>query len=144
MRYSTGRAGRIGVARFEDGEDVLSGLAKISRDEDIRSAVVYLVGGMKQGRFVVGPEKDEMPPRPLWRELEESHEILGLGTIFYEGEEPRVHLHAAFGKRDRVRVGCLRADSAAFLVLEAVIIEIEGVDARRELDPASGLTLLKL
>jgi hypothetical protein len=29
-------------------------------------------------------------------------------------------------------------------VLEAVIVEIEGVNAVRELDPVSGLTLLKL
>ncbi|MBT9536878.1 MAG: DNA-binding protein, partial [Nitrospirae bacterium] len=31
-----------------------------------------------------------------------------------------------------------------FLVLEAVIVEIEGVNAVRELDPVSGLALLKL
>ncbi len=40
-----------------------------------------------------------------------------------------------------VKVGCLRADSETFLVLEAVITEIEGVTARRELDPISGMVL---
>lgn len=144
MKYQSGRAGRIVVARFEDGEDVLGNLVKIATDEGIRAAVLYLVGGMKQGRFVVGPEKDELPPRPLWRELSESHEIIGIGTIFPEGDAPKVHLHGAFGKRDEVKLGCLRADSATFLVLEAVIVEIEGVRARRELDPATGLALLKL
>lgn len=144
MRYQTGRAGRVVVARFEDGEDVLGGLVKIARDENIRSAVFTLVGGMKKGRFVVGPETEELPPKPMWRELRESHEIVGVGTIFREGDEPKVHLHGAFGKRDDVRVGCVRADSETFLVLEAVIIEIEGIDARRELDPATGMALLRV
>jgi predicted DNA-binding protein with PD1-like motif len=144
MKYRTGRAGRIVVARFEDGDDVLGNIARISKDENIRSAAVYLVGGMKRGRFVVGPETEEMPPKPVWRELEESHEIIGMGTIFYEGDEPRVHLHGAFGKKDTVRVGCVREQSETFLILEAVIVEIEGVDAVREKDPVTGLPLLKL
>ncbi len=65
-------------------------------------------------------------------------------VIFYQGDEPKVHLHGAFGKKDMTRVGCLRDKSKTFLVLEAVIMEITGVDAKRELDPASGLVLLKL
>jgi len=43
-----------------------------------------------------------------------------------------------------VKVGCLREVSETFLVLEAVIIELEGINARRKFDPASGLTLLEL
>jgi len=41
-------------------------------------------------------------------------------------------------------VGCLRELSEAFLVLEAVVLEVNGIDAKREFDPASGLTLLRL
>jgi predicted DNA-binding protein with PD1-like motif len=144
MKYQTGRAGRIIVARFEDGEDVLANITAIARDEGLRAAVLYLVGGMKGGRFVVGPEKEEMPPRPVWRELEESHEVIGIGTIFWEGDTPKVHLHGAYGKRDQVRMGCMREDTSAFLVLEAVIMEIEGIEAERALDPVSGMALLKL
>jgi predicted DNA-binding protein with PD1-like motif len=144
MKYRTGRAGRIVLARFDDGDDVLGGLARIAKDEDIRAATVHLVGGMKRGRFVVGPESEEMPPRPLWRDLGESHEIVGVGTIFFEGETPRVHLHGAFGKRDEVKVGCLRADTQAFIVLEAVITEITDIEAVREKDPVTGMALLKL
>jgi predicted DNA-binding protein with PD1-like motif len=43
-----------------------------------------------------------------------------------------------------VKVGCLREVSKTFLVLEAVIIEIEGISARRKFDPSSGLSLLEL
>lgn len=144
MKYQVGSAGRVVIARFEDGEDVLGGLVRIARDEEIKAAVFWLVGGIKGGRVVLGPEKDEMPPRPVWWQIGESHEVVAAGTIFPEGETPKLHLHGAFGKKDTVKVGCLREASETFLVLEAVIMEINGVAARRELDPASGLTLLKL
>lgn len=144
MRYQVGKTGRVIVARFEDREDVLGNLASIAKNESIRAAAFYLVGGMREARIVVGPEKDEMPPVPVWRQLGESHEVTGFGTIFYQGDEPKVHFHGAFGKRDVVKVGCMREKSETFLVLEAVIIEMEGITAVREFDPMSGLTLLKL
>ncbi|MEK6692054.1 MAG: DUF296 domain-containing protein [Nitrospirota bacterium] len=144
MKYQVGSAGRVVVARFEDKEDVIGNLTGIVEKEGIRAAAFYLLGGMRKGKIVVGPEKDEVPPTPIWRELGESHEVVGFGTIFYEGAEPKVHLHGAFGKRDSVKVGCLREKSETFLVLEAVIIEITGINAIREFDPVSGLTLLKL
>ncbi|MCL4475145.1 MAG: DUF296 domain-containing protein [Nitrospirae bacterium] len=144
MQYQVGRTGKIVVARFEDREDVLGNLADIARRENIRAAAFYLVGGMREARIVVGPEKDVMPPVPVWRELGESHEVTGFGTIFYQGDEPKVHFHGAFGKGDMVKVGCMREKTETFLVLEAVIIEMEGITAVREFDPVSGLTLLKL
>lgn len=144
MKYGVGKVGRVVVVRFSDGEDLLAGLAEIARKENIRAASVQLVGGMKRGRFVVGPERDEMPPVPVWRGLDESHEVVGFGTIFWQGDEPKVHLHGAYGKRDSVKAGCLRADAEVFLVLESIITEILGVDAVREMDPESGMVLLKL
>ncbi len=144
MKYQIGKTGRVIVARFEDGEDALKNIADIAKKENIRSAVLYLIGGLRQGRVVVGPEKEELPPKPVWKEIKESHEVLGIGTIFWLKDDPKIHFHGAFGKKDMIKVGCLRETSETFLVLEAVIIEIEGIDARREFDQASGLTLLKL
>lgn len=144
MKYQCGTVGRVFVVRFEDGDNVLGGLVDLARKESIRAASFHLVGGLKKGRFVVGPERDEMPPVPIWRELDESHEIVGFGTIFPQGDEPKVHLHGVYGKRDNVRTGCLRESAEAFLVLEAVVTEITGITAARELDQASGMVLLKL
>ncbi len=144
MKYQTGKTGRVVVARFEDHEDVLANLVNIAKKENIRAGIFYIIGGMREGSIVVGPEKDVIPPVPVWKELKESHEVVGLGTIFYQGDDPKVHFHGAFGKKDIVKVGCLREKSETFLVLEAVIIELEGINAVRELDPVSGLTLLKL
>jgi uncharacterized protein len=144
VRYQTGRIGRVIVVRFDDGEDILEGLTAIVKKEDVRAAAFYLVGGMREVRIVVGPEKDELPPSPVWRELGGSHEAVGFGTVFYEGDQPRIHFHGAFGKRDSVKVGCVREKSETFLVIEAVILELSGIDAVREFDPASGLILLKI
>ncbi|MDQ7787102.1 MAG: DNA-binding protein [Thermodesulfovibrionales bacterium] len=144
MEYRVGKTARVVLARFEDKEDILENITGIARRENIRSAVLYLIGGIKRGRVVVGPEEEKLPPKPVWREISESSEVVGIGTIFWEGEEPKIHFHGAFGKRDVVRVGCLRGNSETFLVLEAVIIEIEGIEAKREFDPESGLVLLKL
>ena len=144
MEYQIGKPGRIIVVRFGDGEDLLGGIAEICRTEEIRAACFNIVGGVKGGRFVVGPERDEMPPKPVWRELQESHETVGFGTVFWDKDQPRVHFHGAYGKRDSVKAGCLREGSAAFLVLEVVITEILDVAVTRELDPASGMVLIKM
>jgi predicted DNA-binding protein with PD1-like motif len=144
MKYRVGRPGRIVVMRLEDHEDVIGNLVTVAKEENIRAAMVYLVGGMREGDIVVGPEKDEFPPAPVWKKLGESHEVVGFGTIFWQDETPKVHFHGAFGKKDMVKVGCLRENSETFLVLEAVIVEIEGITAKREPDPVSGMILLKL
>ncbi|GBE41199.1 MAG TPA: DUF296 domain-containing protein [Nitrospirae bacterium] len=144
MKYQIGNTGRIVVAKFDDHDDVLNNLNEIAKKENIRSAVFWLVGGMREGRIVVGPETDELPPKPVWKELGESHELLGIGTIFWFNDEPKIHLHGAFGKKDMLKVGCLRENAKTFLVLEAIIMEIDGVNAIREIDPEIGIPLLKL
>jgi predicted DNA-binding protein with PD1-like motif len=144
MRYQVGQIGRVVIMRLEDGDDVISCISTMAKKEGIKAAVIYLLGGLKSARIVVGPEKEGLPPVPVWREIKESHEIIGIGSIFYQGEEPKVHLHAAFGKGDVTKVGCVRERSETFLIIEAVIIELNGLDATRELDPETGLSLLRL
>ncbi|MFA4830303.1 MAG: DUF296 domain-containing protein, partial [Thermodesulfovibrionales bacterium] len=69
MKYQTGKTGRVVVARFEDHEDVLANLVNIAKKENIRAGIFYIIGGMREGSIVVGPEKDVMPPVPVWKEL---------------------------------------------------------------------------
>lgn len=144
MNYQIGKPGRIIVARFSDGDDLLGGIAGICRAEEIRAACFNIVGGIKGGRYVVGPETEEMPPVPVWRELQESHEAVGFGTVFWDKDQPKVHFHGAYGKHDSVKAGCLREGSEVFLVLEVVITEILDVSIIRELDPASAMVLMKM
>ncbi len=144
MKYEVGRLGRVIVMRFEDGDDILNGLAEMAVKEEIRAAVFYLVGGLTDARIVVGPEEDIMPPVPVWKELTESHEAMGVGTIFWGEGEPRIHFHGAYGKKDSVKSGCLRERGRAFIVMEAIVMEITGVEAARKVDRKSGMMLLKI
>jgi len=145
MKYQVGEVGRIILARFEDGEEVLGNLADIVRKENIRASIFYLLGGITDARIVVGPRADEArPPEPVWKEIMESHETLGIGTIFWYKDEPRIHFHGAYGKFDSVKAGCLREKGKAFIVMEAVIVEIKGVNAIRDLDSVTDMVLLKL
>src|SRR3989337_4604417 len=141
MKYQVGKTGRIIVARFEDKEDVLGNLVNIAKKEKIKAGIFYIVGGMREGMIVVGPEEDKIPPKPVWKQLGESHEVVGIGTIFWDKKAPKIHFHGVFGKKDMIKMGCLREKSETFLVLEAIIIEIVGINAVRELDPVSGLKL---
>lgn len=142
MNYQVGRVGRTYVARFDNGEPILQTLVDLARSENIRAAVVYLLGGITQGKIVVGPEKEELPPTPEWRGLDESHETLAIGTVFWDGSEPKIHLHGAFGKKDVVKVGCLREQGDAFIVMEAIILELDGITGTRAFDPLSKMVLL--
>jgi predicted DNA-binding protein with PD1-like motif len=69
MKYQIGKPGRIIVARFDDHDDVLGNLISIAKKENIRAGVCYLVGGMREGKIVVGPETDKLPPKPVWKNL---------------------------------------------------------------------------
>jgi len=144
MKYQSGNAGRIFITRFEDGEDPLKELREFARKEDIKSAIFWLIGGLKEGRFVSGPESDELPPVPIWRELHGNHEIIAIGTIFWYKDDPKIHLHGVYGREDSVKMGCMRDAPEVFLVLEAVVMEIINVKIIRDFDEKSEMILLKI
>ncbi len=145
MKYQVGEVGRVILAHFEDGDEIISNLTGIIRKEDLKACVFYLLGGIAEGRIVVGPAQDDVrPPEPTWREIVESHETLAIGTAFWYNDEPRVHIHGTYGKFDSVRTGCLRDEAKTFLIMEAVIIELKGINAVRDLDPVIKMALLKL
>jgi predicted DNA-binding protein with PD1-like motif len=144
VKYQVGEVGRVVVAQLDDDDAILECLAGIVKKEKIKAGIFYLVGGIKEAKIVVGPVQDVMPPTPTWRELVESHETLGIGTIFWYKDEPRLHFHGAYGKWDTVKAGCLREEAKTFLIMEAVIVEIKGIKAVRDLDPMSNMVLLRL
>jgi predicted DNA-binding protein with PD1-like motif len=144
VKYQVGEVGRVVIAQLDDDDDILENLVGIAKQEKIKAGIFYLIGGIKEAKIVVGPTQDVIPPTPSWRELVESHETLGIGTIFWYKDEPRLHFHGAYGKWDTVKAGCLREAAKTFLIMEAVIIEIKGIKAIRDLDPLSNMVLLRL
>ena len=143
MDYSIGRIGRILAARLRDGEPVYACIEELARREEVESAIVLVVGGARRGRVVVGPKDPGGPIEPMTEQFDDAREMVGFGTIIRAGDRPSLHLHGAIGRGGcQPIVGCPRQGLDAFLVLEVFVIEVEGLDAERMLDPASGLRLL--
>lgn len=144
MKYAQGTFGRVFILKFDDKDDLLSEIKRLASKENVKVATIMLLGGMRSAGIVSGPKKPEIPPEPMWVNFSDGREILGIGTLFWKGNEPVIHLHSAVGREKEVFVGCVRKDSSVFLVVEAVVTEILGIDAKKVDDKETGLVMLEL
>jgi predicted DNA-binding protein with PD1-like motif len=144
MQYSQGRLGRVFLVKFENKDDILRSLEGFVRKERLKSAVLVFLGAFRKGQLVTGPKKAVVPPEPNWKTFDDGWEVMGVGTVFSGKKGPQIHMHAAMGKKDRALTGCVRKKVEVFMVIEAVVFELKGVKARKEIDPRTGLNLLKI
>ncbi len=144
MQYKKGSFGRVFVLKFEDKDDLLEEMKKLAVKEKIKVGTILLLGGMRSAGIVSGPKKAVIPPEPMWVNFSDGREVLGVGTLFWKDKEPVIHLHGAVGREKETFVGCLRKDSSVFLVVEAVITEILGIEAHKALNEKTGLVMLEL
>ena len=138
MEYAKGRIGRVFTVRIDHGDDLILELIKLAELEKIESAVFMLLGALKEGKLVAGPKENIRPPEPVWTGFSDAREILGIGDIFQEDGEPKIHLHEGTARGDDIKLGCLRGESEVFMVVEVFIFELEGISARRIMDPEQG------
>ena len=143
MEYSKGQLKRVFVARLDNNDVLLDELTKLAKKERIKTGLVVLIGALRKGHLVTGPKKPKIPPKPRWEVFKGAWEVAGLGTIFSGKKGPEIHIHGALGKGRKTLTGCVRKDSKVFLLIEAVIFEIKGIKARKDLDPKTGLKLLR-
>jgi len=121
-------------------------LERLAAEKGVLSGLAIMVGGVEEGsKIVVGPQEgDVLPPVPMVTTLRGVHEVTAVGTIFPDAEgRPVLHMHAAFGRGEQTRSGCIRAGIVAWQVLEIILIEISDLDARRIPDPKTEFTLLQ-
>jgi uncharacterized protein len=144
MQYAKGRLKKIFLLKFSDGDILIDELAKFSRKEGIKSAVMVFLGALRSGKLVTGPKKPVIPPSPNWKKFKDGWEAMGIGTIFSNKSGPQIHIHTSMGKKNKTLTGCVRLDSKVFLVIEAIVFELSGVKAGKEIDPRTGLNLLKI
>ncbi len=142
MQYRTGQVGRVFIIKFEDGDDLLDGIIKVAKDESVKAGFCYLLGGMRGAGMVCGPVEPVLPPEPAWEGFTNGREIMGIGSIFIKDGEPAIHLHGAVGKLKETLTGCVRKDAKVFLVVEAMILEVTGIEAAKALDPKTGIAML--
>ncbi|MFP7755479.1 PPC domain-containing DNA-binding protein [Thermodesulfobacteriota bacterium B35] len=131
MEYQCATVGRVVYVRFDHGDDLMAELVRLARQEKIRCAWFHLFGGLAGAGVVTGPREPTVPPEPVWEQVEDTREVLGTGSIFLDGEEPKIHLHAAMGHHGKTLTGCVRRDTEVYLVMEAVLFEITGLDVSR-------------
>ena len=131
MEYRKGSIGRVFSVRFDEGDLFLEGLIDLVTRENIRSGWFHVLGGLREADVVTGPREPVMPPEPVWSEVRGAREVLGGGTVFWDGEDPKIHLHAAMGHHGETLTACVRKGTKVYLILEVVIFEIEGIDATR-------------
>jgi uncharacterized protein len=144
LRYTKGSLGKILLLKFEDDDILIKELDKLARKERLKAAAIIFLGALKKGYLVTGPKKPVIPPEPNWAKFKDGWEVMGIGTIFTNRSGPQIHIHAAMGKGAKTMTGCVRKDSKVFLVIEALVLELKGIKASKEIDPKTGLNLLKI
>lgn len=146
MKAGEGKIGRVFIIRLEDGDMLPNCLEKFAEKKDIKNGFVLLVGGIGGGQIVVGPRlSDEMPPDPMLLPIDGAHEVAAVGVLA-PNEDGRVvlHIHGALGRSGQTKTGCLRPGVSTWLVGEAILYEIIGLNARRVKDKKSGFSLLTI
>lgn len=144
MEYAKAKLGRIFLLKFSDKDILLKELEKFSRKERVKSAVTVFIGALRNGKLVTGPKKPVIPPEANWKNFKGGWESMGIGTIFSNKSGPQIHIHSSLGKKDKALTGCVRLNSSVFFVIEAVVFELIGVKAAKEIDPQAGINLLKI
>jgi hypothetical protein len=134
MQYTEGQIGRVFVVRIDDGEDMLISLRQFISDKSIQAGTILFLGALMNGRMVTGPEDPVIPPVPHFVLFEGGWEVFGVGTIYPSEGGPHIHYHASVGRSGHALTGCLREKAITYLIVEAVIMEFNGLSARREFD----------
>ena len=144
MKYTKGSIGKIFVLKFENNDVLLDELSRFIKKERLKAAVMVFIGALREGLLVTGPKKPIIPPQANEVNFKDGWETLGIGTIFTNAKGPQIHIHGSMGKKKDVLTGCVRGKSKVFLVIEAIVFELKGVKASKDIDPKTGLNLLRI
>ena len=147
MDFTEAGMGRVFVLRLHDGERLPDVLEQFAAEKKITGALCFLVGGAKkQSRVVVGPNKgDVAAPEAMVTLLHEAHEVCGVGTIFLnEKNEPKLHMHASFGRNENTITGCVRMGVDVWRIGEVILLELTRTNTLRVKDKATGFEFLEI
>jgi predicted DNA-binding protein with PD1-like motif len=146
LDYTEASLGRTFILRLYQSEILHEEIEKFAAKKEIKSALCFFLGGAEdKSKVVVGPKDgNAMPPQPMVTLLKGVHEGAGVGTIFLdEAGNPKLHMHASFGRNDNAVTGCVRKGVEVWQIGEVVILEIAGGSARRAKNKETGFELLE-
>ena len=147
MQFTEAKMGRIFILRLHDSDRLPGVLETFAEHQHLASAVCFFLGGANENsRIVVGPKDGSaFPPQPMTTLLKGVHEACGVGTIFEnEAGKPKLHMHAAFGRKEETITGCVRMGVDVWQIGEVVIFELLGSSAKRAVDPKTGFEFLEI
>jgi len=147
MQFTEAKLGRVFILRMHDKDHLPDVLENFAQQQNISSALCFLIGGAKEkSRVVVGPkESNAIPPEPVITLLSGTSEIIGVGTIFVNEEgEPKLHMHASFGRGEKTITGCVRMGVEIWHIGEVVLLELTNAEASRALNEKTGFEFLEV
>lgn len=133
---------RVIVVKLEPDDDLLTSLSKIIKMYKIKSGFINCIGALKQ--FTLGYYDFDLNGYKMETFSENVELVSCIGSVSYKDGEPIIHMHISIGRRDySVLGGHLGKPSIVSITGEVSIFEIDK-KLIREIDPQSGLALLKL
>jgi len=95
--------------------------------------VLFCWWGVSKRQVVVGPRvSDQCPPDAMLLPIDGAHEVVGVGVLAPgENGKSRYAHTAAMGRSGKTTTGCIRPGVKTWLVAEAIVYEITGIDATR-------------
>jgi predicted DNA-binding protein with PD1-like motif len=146
MNFTEAALNRIFILRLRQNEVLHETIEKFATEKKIESALCFFLGGAEdKSKVVVGPKNGKaMPPQAMVTLLKGVHEGVGVGTIFIDQKgEPKLHMHASFGRNENVVTGCVRAGVEVWQIGEVIILELTGGSAKRATNKETGFEVLE-
>jgi predicted DNA-binding protein with PD1-like motif len=139
---TVGKAGKIGVFRLLENDDLVESIKKKAQESNIRAGAFILIGSIKHA--VVGYYKDgEYKNTKLEGPLEVAS-YTGNVAVDEKGETV-VHAHVIVtNEKGEAFGGHLMKDSPVGATAELIIIEATGISMVRAFDEKTKLRLLRL
>ena len=142
MKYEEVKQGRSFILKFEHRDNFLEELTSFVKEKRIMAGKIEIIGAFKKAGGSVGPQKDELPVNPIIIDVNKVKEVLGIGTIFWHENEPKIHIHSAIGHESDLNLMCIRSNAEVFIVIEAILQEYVETTAKRKMDDEVKMPLL--
>ena len=137
-----GKAGKIGVFRLLENDDLIESVKKKAQESNIRAGAFILIGSIKHavlGYYRDGEYKNTKFEGPL-----EGASCTGNVAVDEKGETV-VHAHVVVtNEKGEAFGGHLMTDSPVGATAELILIETEGISMGRVFDEKTKLRLLRL
>ncbi|MGP8124343.1 MAG: PPC domain-containing DNA-binding protein [Nitrososphaerales archaeon] len=117
------------IFSLKPGTGLTEGLLAIAKREKVRTAKVEAIGGVNELRIAYFNSNAKKYEEHQYHEFLEVASLIGNVTL--KDEEPFLHLHGTFGRRDMSVIGGHVISGKIFPLLEAVFTPTENLALRR-------------